>query len=292
MADQDNDTIRKLVVATGEVTTLAGSPGVQGSTDGTGAAALFRYPAGVTSDGAGNLYVADTDNDTIRKLVIATAAVTTLAGAPSEAGAADGTGAAARFLHPWGLSGDRAGNLYVADSDNQTIRQIVLATGAVTTLAGSPGSEGSADGTGRAALFYNPAGLASDGAGNLYVTDYANHTVRKLVPTTGAVTTLAGSPGDAGSADGTGPGARFDNPVGLACDGAGNLYVADTRNDTIRKIVLATGVVTTVAGIAGQAGVVLGPLPGGLYWPYGLAFAPGPTLFISDNQANVILEAQ
>ncbi|MHB8420608.1 MAG: hypothetical protein ACYDCL_21255, partial [Myxococcales bacterium] len=106
----------------------------------------------------------------------------------------------------------------------------------------------------------------------------------------GVVTTLAGSPGVAGSADGTGAAASFNSPDGLAFDGAGNLYVADSKNATIRQVLVATGAVTTVAGIAGQAGVAAGPLPARLNFPQGLAMGPGPALFISDGAENVLLE--
>jgi hypothetical protein len=283
----DQETIRKVVIATGAVTTLAGSAIHWGSADGTGAAAQFNYLEGVASDGAGNLFVADHGNDTIRKVVIATGAVTTLAGSPNW-GSADGKGAAARFVDPEGVASDGAGNLFVADSGNRTIRRVVIATGAVTTLAGSAGSQGSADGTGAAARFSVLLAVASDGVGNLFVAD--QETIRKVVIATGAVTTLAGSAGNVGSADGTGTAARFFDPDGVASDGAGNLFVADLGNSTIRKVVIATGVVTTVVGSPSRDGFILGPLPAGLYQPSGLAFGPTGELFITG--PNTVLVAQ
>jgi hypothetical protein len=150
---------------------LAGGLDGPEDVDGTGAAARFYAPEGVASDGAGNLFVADTGNRTIRKVVIATGAVTTLAGFAGSQGSADGMGAVARFSTPGGVASDGVGNLFVADSWNHTIRKVVIATGAVTTLAGSAGNYGEADGTGAAALFYAPAGVVSDGAGNLFVAD-------------------------------------------------------------------------------------------------------------------------
>ncbi len=164
VADSSAATIRKITPA-GVVSTLAGSPGQSGSADGTGGAARFNDPLGVAVDGAGNAYVADTFNDTIRMITPA-GVVTTLAGAPGQRGSADGTGSAARFAYPEGVAVDGAGNVYVADSANDTIRMITPA-GVVTTLAGSPGQYGSADGTGSAARFVGPEGVAVDGAGNV-----------------------------------------------------------------------------------------------------------------------------
>lgn len=252
VADLDNQTIRKVVVATGAVTTLAGSTGMTGNTDGTGAAARFAAPIAGALDSAGNLYVMD--NQTIRRVVVATGAVTTLAGSPGMTGSADGTGATARFNYPTELALDGLGNLYITDGENNTIRKMVVATGAVTTLAGSPGPAGSTDGTGASARFNSPTGTAMDGTGNLYVSDMNNSTIRKVVLATGEVTTLAGTPGASGSTDGIGAAARFNRPSGMAMDRAGNLYVADTSNHTIRKVMVATRVVTTLAGNPGMLG--------------------------------------
>ena len=122
---------------------------------------------------------------------------------------------------------DSAGNVYVADTGNHTIRKITSA-GAASTLAGLPGVFGSADGTGSAARFDTPTGTAVDSTGNIYVADFGNYTIRKITPA-GAVSTLAGSAGLSGRVDGTGSAARFDYPASVALDGAGNVYVADAR---------------------------------------------------------------
>ncbi len=243
VADTSNHTIRKITPA-GVVTTLAGTAGTSGSADGTGAAASFYSPRSVATDTSGNVYVADSRNHTIRKITPA-GVVTTLAGSAGSWGSADGTGAAARFAVPVAVATDVSGNVYSADSDRGTIRKITPA-GVVTTLAGTPGIYGSADGTGAAARFFGLSGLATDASGNVYVADYLNNTIRKITPT-GVVTTLAGTAGTSGSADGTGSAARFDNPRGVATDADGNVYVADNYNETIRKITPA-GVVTTLAG--------------------------------------------
>jgi hypothetical protein len=246
VTDMYNQVIRQIVVATGQVTTLAGSPLVPGSDDGIGAAARFYRPHGITTDGKGNLFVADMRNDTIRQIVIATGQVTTLAGSAQKTGVTDDVGAAARFDHPHGIVYDGNGDLYVADTHNQTIRKIVIATGQVTTLAGTAGTRGSMDATGLAAQFYNPHDLAFDG-GKLFVAGTHNYTVRQIDVATGVVTTLAGVTGSGGTSDGS-SGARFNAPRGLVSDGAGNLYVADTGNNSVRRIVESTGQVTTLAG--------------------------------------------
>lgn len=220
---------------TGSDTTLAGEPAHVGFSDGTGSAANFNQPYAVTTDGT-NLYVADWANQTIRKIDIASGAVTTLAGQPGIAGQADGTGSAARFNLPAGITTDGT-NLYVADSSNSAVREIVIATGAVTTLASPAITAGSP--------LSNPQGITTDGT-DLYVADAGNNTILKVVIATGQVTTLAGQKGVAGSTDGTGTAASFNRPKAIATDGT-NLYVVDSGNYTIRKIVIATGAVTTLS---------------------------------------------
>jgi len=246
---EGNNTIRKIVIATGVVSTLAGTANKIGSANGIGPAARFEGPMGITTDGT-NLYVADTDNNTIRKIVIATRAVTTLAGTAESSNCTDRTGGSTRFCGPRGITTDGT-NLYVANTSNNTIRKIVIATRVVTTLAGSTGTPGHADGVGTAATFDMPAGITTDGT-SLYVTDQMASTVRKIVIATGEVTTLAGSAGTRGHADGTGTTATFHDPTGITTDGI-NLFVADS--DVIRKIVIATGEVTTLPSSGGGNGL-------------------------------------
>ena len=229
---------------------LAGGIDGYGNADGVGTAARFATPAGVAVDGAGNVYVADRGNATIRR-VTADGVVTTLAGTAGMPGSADGTGTAARFRSLIGVAIDSAGAAYVADAGNETIRKITTA-GVVTTLAGTPGMRGSTDGTGADARFGSTGSVAVDGAGNVYVADSRNATIRR-VTAGGVVTTLAGTAAKFGSADGAGADARFDEPVGVAVDSAGNAYVADQANATIRKVT-PEGVVTTLAGTARMGG--------------------------------------
>ena len=234
----------------GVVTTLAGLAGTLGSADGTGSAARSLFLVGAAVDSTGNVYVADNSAGTIRK-VTPGGVVTTLAGLAESWGTNDGTGSAARFDWPTGVAVDSAGNVYVADNGNHTIRKVTPG-GAVTTLAGLAGSSGSADGTGSAARFNSPFGVAVDGGGNVFVADWGDHTIRKVTPG-GVVTTLAGLAGSSGSADGTGSAARFYAPGGVAVDSGGNVYVADIGNDTIREVTPG-GVVMTLAGLAGYFG--------------------------------------
>jgi len=220
----------------GQVTTLVAS--------GTG----LSNPQAVTTDGAGNIYVADFGNNLIRKVTPA-GVMTTFAG-NGIAGELDGTGTAAEFNAPDGIAYDGTANLYVADATGNVIRKIVVATGVVTTYAGS-GATGSANNaTLLTSTFNGPAGLALDGSGNMYICDQGNNIIRMISGTT--VSTLAGS-GAPTAVNGTGTAASFNQPNDLIADGLGNVYVADYGNSLVRKIVVSTKVVTTFAG-SGAAG--------------------------------------
>ncbi len=239
--------------------TLAGQALITGSNDGTGSGAHFNYPDGLALDSAGNLYIVDQYNFTIRQMS-PSGTVTTLAGLAHASGSTDGTGNAARFNNPWGLARDNAGNLYVADQGNHTMRKVspVGPNWVVTTVAGKANDYGSADGTNSAARFNKPTGVVADSAGNLYVADFENNTIRKITPvgTNWVVTTVAGLAGVSGSADGTNSAARFYEPNGVALDNAGNLFVTDCGNNTIREMmpVGTNWVVTTLGGLAGSSG--------------------------------------
>ena len=290
MADFGYNTIRKITSA-GVVTTLAGTTGLQGSADGTGSAARFYYPSGVAVDASGNVYVADSLNNTIRKITSA-GVVTTLAGTAGTFGSTDGTGGVARFSNPYDVAVDESGNVYVADSGNNTIRKIT-SDGVVTTLAGTAGMSGSADGPGSAASFSNPYGLAVDASGNVYVADtgnetISNNTIRKIT-SAGVVTTLAGTAGISGSADGIGSAARFNFPAGVAVDASGNVYVADLFNNTVRKIT-SVAVVTTLAGTGkGGPGSVDGAGSAARFnQPTGVAVDASGNVYVADQANNTI----
>ena len=264
------------------------------SADGTGSAARFNQPGGVAVDTSGNVYVADAANHTIRKITSA-GVVTTVAGLAGRPGSADGMGSAAQFNLPVGVAVDTSDNVYVADAGNHAIRKITSA-GVVTTLAGSAGSEGRtivghgqppfADGTGSAARFFQPRGVAVDTNGNVYVADEANQIVRKITPA-GVVTTLAGSALKPGNADGTGSAARFNGPHGVAVDTNGNVYVSGSGNDTIRKITPG-GVVATLAG-SGKRGSADGTGSAAQFnCPYGVAVDTNGNVYVADGSNNTI----
>jgi len=200
------------------VSTLAGSPGASGSTDATGSAARFNNPQNIAVDGSGNLYVADSGNNKIRKVTSA-GVVTTLAGSGAQ-GSADLTGTSATFNGPQGVAIDNTGtNLYVADTFNHKIRKIVIATGAVTTIAGT-GSSGHADNaTGTSATLNQPVALTFDsGTNSLYVADTNNSAIRAVSLGAGfPVTTFAGTTTNVtGSTDATGVSSSMRSARGSA----------------------------------------------------------------------------
>jgi kumamolisin len=289
VADCYNNVIRK-VTSSGVVTTPYGS-GTEASANGTGTNASFDFPRDITIDStSSNLYVSDEGSNEIRKISLSTGQVTTI-----------GTTASPAFFDPKGICVDTSGNVYVADSGNNVVRKIAVSNGAVTVVAGSSTfAAGYADGTATSqALFNEPLGLAIDGSGNLYVTDYSNQVIRKI--SNGVVSTFAGKAGVGGCLDGTGTQSEFNVPRGIVADSSGNLYVTDsyapsviqnqpvyTGNNLLRKITSA-GVVTTLAGDAGVAGSVNNVgAAAEFYNPCGVTMDASGNLYVADAGNNTI----
>jgi len=288
----DRSTLRR-IGNDGAVSTLAGQVdvnGLPGFAEGSATDARFGSAVDVALDSAGNAYIVDVTNCAIRKLG-RDGRVSSLAGGSGTVGSSDGVGAQAHFNYPRGVALDPLGTVYVADTNNHTIRKITP-TGEVLTLAGKAGVGGDADsldGRGDSARFVYPEGLAADAQGTVYVADTGNHTIRKITAA-GVVTTFAGSPGNPGAADGTGPTARFTSPAKLLLDAQGNLLVVDgglsfgSNGNLVRKITPA-GVVTTVLGQPGRRGTIAGALPGALGSVSGLALLPNGQLAVSTDNA-------
>jgi len=288
VSDTGNHVIRK-VTPSGEVSTLAGLAGTQGSADGTGSAARFNFPYGLAIDLNDNVIVADASNHTIRRITPA-GVVTTIAGSAGKSGTTDGDGAAARFLFPRGVAVDQSGFIYVADTDNHTIRRIAGPNSTVTTFAGVPGQSGYDDGFPGSeipAKFIYPFDLAVDANGDLYVADTYAHEIRKVTREK-VVTTMAGDGFDPGSVDGAGTVARFQYPESIDVAPNGDIWIADTVNDQIRKMT-PQGVVTTMAGVPNTVGVRNGALSQARFTkPTGLVFDRSGNLYIADHGNMVV----
>lgn len=265
-----------------------------GYQDGSALSARFCNPVGIASNGT-HLYIVDSYNHVIRKLALASGSVTTLAGTSGSFGSVDKPGTGARFLAPRGATLDHKGvNLFLTDTGNHSIRRIVLATGEVSTLAGNPEHFGLTDGEGFSSRFNEPEGITIDPTDTfLYVVDSLNHAIRKIQISNGKVTTLAGRSGFLGFEDGEGEKARFDHPAGIAIDHIGRaLYVTDASNQAVRKIMTATGEVSTIAGPSSRFGKKSekGDLLK-LFLPKGLTLDPTDSfLFVADSANHAIFQ--
>lgn len=282
IADSNDHTIWK-VSTTNQKTLLAGSSGLPGSTDGNGSSARFNSPGGLALDPAGNLVVADTGNHTLRR-VAQNGDVTTLAGAPGQPGFADGT-SQARFNSPSGIAVAATGAIYIADTQNHTIR-LLATNGTVSTYAGTAGNPGLVNATGASARFLQPYGLALASNGTLYVADYGNSCLRAI--NSGAVvTTFSGVANSPGFLDGGATTAQFRLPVAIALDAAGILWVADTHNHAIRRIT-PDGTVYLMAG-SGAAGNADGATTAALFnLPCGIAATPAGNLIVTDTSNHIL----
>jgi uncharacterized repeat protein (TIGR01451 family) len=283
ISDSASQTIRE--IAAGQVTTPAGTPSVSGTEDGRPGG--LANPMGILYSPSDDfLVIADRGNHTVRLRYPGDRQlgyVLTIGGLAGQAGMTDGLFEVSRFSSPSAIAADPRGRLYVADSGNHRIRRMTSVPGyvgyyTIATFAGS--AEGSVDGSTALARFRNPSGVAVDGEEIVYVADTGNHTIRKIA--NGVVTTLAGLAGSPGSADGYGDAARFNAPTAMVVDARGNLYVCDTGNHTIRKV-SPSGLVTTVAGLAGSPGASDGTAGSArLASPGGIAIDANGTIYIAD----------
>ncbi|HEY1791370.1 MAG TPA: hypothetical protein VGG34_00515 [Opitutaceae bacterium] len=281
VSDSGNAEVR-LVSPNGYVSTMAGNPVQRGLVDGQGAAASLNQPAGIAFYAPANaLYVADTDESDVR-LVNLSGAVSQFAGNPTTPGTADGTGTLAGMENVYGIAAGPDGTVYFT-CDNEVRR--ISQSGVVTPFAGNAASVGNCDGAGAVASFNSPKGLAVDGAGNVYVADFGNDTIREISPS-GTVSTLAGIPGQPGLTDGTAAGARFSGPMGVAVDPSGSVYVADTFNNAVRRI--SNGVVTTLGGGGAPVLVNAAGLEAGFNSPRGIAVDANGMVYVADTLDNCI----
>ncbi len=272
--------VLRIDAASGTVTLAAGNgiPGYSGD-NGPATSAQLNYPQGVAVDASGNLYIADSNNNRIRK--VSGGVITTVAGDGNFGYNGDGMPATDAWLNgPNGLTVDSAGTIFIADTGNGRIRKV--SGGSIATVAGNGGFGYNGDNiAATSAEFTSPSGVAVDSAGNLYIADLGNHRVRKV--SAGMITTVAGT-GTPGYNGGSIPAAsaELDGPWGVAVDASGNLYIADTDNNRIRKV--AGGVITTVAGDAGfgYAGDNVAATSTSLYAPFGVALDASGNLYIAD----------
>ncbi|WP_263364961.1 NHL domain-containing protein [Edaphobacter acidisoli] len=253
IADTHNHRIREVKAANGNITTIAGTGAAGNSGDsGPATAAELDLPTALAIDASGNLYIADTHNHRIREINAATGIITTIAGTGTEGYSGDnGPATAAELDSPQGLAIDTTGNLYIADTHNHRIREVIATTGIITTIAGTGTAGNSGDsGPATAATLRLPRGIATDATGNLYLTDVTAQSVRKVNATTGQITTIAGSGTQGFSGDGSAAtSATLDSPRAAAISPSGLATFADAANQRIRQLNSANPpIIQTIAG--------------------------------------------
>jgi sugar lactone lactonase YvrE len=288
IADQGNQRVRRVAAATGIITTVAGNGREDFSGDGGAATnAGLRNPSGLAFDASGNLLIADTFNQRIRRVAAATGIITTVAGNGSEGLSGDGGAAtSARLNRPSGVAVGPSGNLFIADYGNFRVRRVAAATAIITTVAGNGTESFSGDGAAATSASLNlPFRVAVDASHNLFIADLFNQRIRRVAATTGIITTVAGNGTEGFSGDGrAATSASLSFPSGVAVDASGNLFIADSGNQRIRRVDASTGIITTVAGngIAGFGGDGGAATGANLNNPISVTVDPWGDLFIAD----------
>lgn len=284
IADTYNQRIRKVDLLSGIIVTITGN-GVAGSAGDNGPAtsAQLNVPQGITLDGSGNLYIADYASGKIRKVAAGT--ITTVAG-NGGFGGDGGPATASSIKYPNGVGVDAAGNIYFADQYNNRIRKIDKTTGNITTISGNGNNNFSGDnGLASSATLNWPRGVSLDSDGNIYFADASNNRIRKINMTTNIIITVAGNGNNGFGGDGgLAINAQLAGPMSVALDGIGNLYIADHNNHRIRKVVMSTGIITTIAGngTSGFSGDDNLATNAQLYYPYAVAFDGSNNMYIAD----------
>jgi hypothetical protein len=296
IADSYNSRIREVLRATGNILTVAGTSSFGYSGDGGPAtSATLYHPDGVAVDASGNLFIADSYNNRIREVVKATGNIITIAGNGYTGYSGDGGPATSAMLNdPFGVAVDGSGNVFFSDQGNNRVREVVKATGQIITVAGTGTASYNGDNIpATSAMLNQPNGVAVDGSGNVFISDWHNSRIREVVKATGNIVTFAGT-GSAGFSGDGGPAtsAMVNYPGGVGVDASGNVFIADSSNERIREVAIATGVITTVAGsgtmgFGGDGGPATSAA---MNLPYAVAADGHDNLFIADSNNNRVRE--
>jgi trimeric autotransporter adhesin len=288
IVDPDKYCIRKVTVSTGNITTVAGTGAYGYNGDGIAATkSNLDSMTGVAVDGSGNIYIVDTGNQRIRKVTVSTGIITTIAGTGVAGDDGDGIAATrARVRTPYGVAVDGSGNIYIADTGNQRIRKVTVSTGIITAVAGTGAYGYNGDGiAATSADLQLPMGVAVDGSGNIYIADTGNQRIRKVTVSTGIITTIAGTGVFGYNGDGiAATSADLQLPIGVAVDRSGNIYIADVNNSRVRKITVSTGIITTLAGTGsyGYSSDGINAITAAVYDLFGIAVDGSDNVYFTD----------
>jgi streptogramin lyase len=295
IADDANNIVRKINIATGDVSDIAGN-GIAGYSGdgGLGTNAKISYPMGITLDTNGNLYICDTGNYVIRRVDAVTGEISTFAGTGTFGYTGDGgLATSAKITYPYAVATDASDNVYIADYYNAVIRKVTISTGIISTFAGN-GTEGYTGdgGPATAAELRYSGGIFFDASGNLFIADSTNHVIRKVSASTGNISTVAGTGGTSGySGDGgLATSAKLNYPVNVFVDASENIFISDTQNNVVREVSATTGNISTIAGngTAGYLGDGGSATSGEMSSPWGIVSDSFGNVYVSDCYNDVI----